>query len=277
MNQISSSIFFVVIITAGLNAEEKSFWRLPFLKSFSIFSSQNWLAKSWTNFGRCFTRKMHPETLSQFDEIVKRAKDIKTGIVQAAVDDLPNQLQADEVSDSFFPINQPTILTHSVFSNPDVRYILNALEQQKKTGKKNKLQEPVVETNIPQLGMLDAHNTKHLISLRGVLSDSQKKTLYVCLKERRIGTKKKQDRQTGELVDVPAIKKVINVMMQGVEGEDGLFRWSKINNSTYGHEEITLNPRIRFNDEVLIRPIESYTKENPEVVNLIEIIGDQSE
>lgn len=163
-----------------------------------------------------------------------------------------NLESTEEINPNYFTANKQG----NLFKLSEVSFLLKELEEKKQhfqpqqmSDKKERTMEDIRE--LPEKGTF-AENpamNKYFISFKGLLNATGKKILRISLLERIPGTKKKIDRTTNEMTNVPVVKKLAKTIIVGTETDPNTFVWQKITNSSIDvNTEIEKESKVKFND-----------------------------
>ncbi len=211
-------------------------------------------------------RQQGSADLKEFAAAVK--KSLEPAMKQARKDSndaLVAEVNKPELSD-YFNHSKPSLSTSGICNTTEAVYLLSELRQRKEQmlnaiesgddAEPAQSEKPRKVTDIrelPQLGKCEHSNTmnKYFIQFTGNMTQQGRALLRVSLIERIPGVKRMQNRATGQIEDVPSIKKRVKTMVVGAEQDNNRFEWQKINNE---HALADLlesengNHRIRFKD-----------------------------
>jgi hypothetical protein len=157
---------------------------------------------------------------------------------------------------NFFIKSKPFFSTIGILNTSEAAFLLNELREKKKemlktlgaddikevSGKSEKPRRITDTRELPELGRCEYNNsmTKYFLSFVANLTPAGRSFLRVSLIERSAGVKKMQNRETGEIQDVPCTKKLLKVMFAGNENENNEFEWKRIDND--GNQSVEEQP-----------------------------------
>lgn len=175
------------------------------------------------------------------------------------------------------------------FNHSEVKFLLRRLNEEKENfnlddASENKKIKVIDIRELPEKGGVDGlpNVNKFAISFEGKLSPTGQKILKSTFLERILGEKTKIERTTNQHIKVQVIKNLVKTIITGVENNEGLFEWEKINGTSFlqadeeqthqkakkkGHKvgfDETKNKKIEITDDKWMEH-KTYAQQNPTI------------